>query len=130
MFVQFVVFDLGMNLMPIASGLYIYSPLTVLDCFCHTCFWSGFDFEDVKLGFVVVLNHWILIATVVIVDDFCHKVVSMTFGLFVVVVVGVVQQLEVEVVKIVALIDALEDLLPLVAVCSENFLLGSMKELA
>ena len=78
----------GMNSMPIASGLDIYSPLTVLDCFCHTCFWSGFDFEDVKLSFVVMLNHWILIMTVVIVDDFYQKVVSKLFGLSVVVVVG------------------------------------------
>jgi hypothetical protein len=83
-----VVVNVVMNLMPIASGLDIYSPLTVLDCFCHTCFWSGFDFEDVKLGLVVGMNHWILIATVVIVDNFCHKVVLMLFSLFVVVVVG------------------------------------------
>ena len=76
-----------MNLMPIASGLDIYSPLTVLDCF-HTCFWSGFDFEDVKLSFVVMLNHWILISTVVMVDDFYQKVVSKLFGLCVVVVGG------------------------------------------
>ena len=83
-----VVVDVVMNSMPIASGLDIYSPLTVLDCFCHTCFWSGFDFEDVKLSFVVMLNHWILIVTVVIVDDFYQKVVSKLFGLFVVVAVG------------------------------------------
>jgi len=92
-----VVNDVVMSSMPIASGLDIYFPLTVLDCFCHTCSWSGFDFEDVKLGFdfedvklglIVVLNHWILIATVVIVDDFYQKVASMLFGLFVVVVVG------------------------------------------
>jgi hypothetical protein len=82
-----VVVDVVMNLMPIASGLDIYSPLTVIDCFCHTCFWSDFDFEDVKLGFDVVMNRWILIATVVIVDDFYQKVVSMLFGLSVVVVV-------------------------------------------
>jgi hypothetical protein len=76
-----------MNSMPIASGLDIYSPLTFLDYFCHTCFWSGFDFEDVKLNSVVMLNHWILISTVVIVDDFYQKVVSMLFGLSAVVVV-------------------------------------------
>ena len=82
--------DVGveMNLMLIASGLDIYSPLTVLDCFCHTCFWSGFDFEDVKRSFVVMLNPGILISTVVIVDDFCQKVVSKLFGLSAVVVVG------------------------------------------
>jgi hypothetical protein len=51
-------------------------------------FLVGFDFEDVKLGLVVGMNYWILIATVVIVDNFYHKVVSMLFGLFVVVVVG------------------------------------------
>ncbi len=83
-----VVVDIVMSSMPIASSLDIYSPLTVLDCFCHTCFCSGFDFEDGKLGFVVVMNHGILIATVVIVDDFHQKVASMLFGLFVVVVVG------------------------------------------
>jgi hypothetical protein len=82
-----VVDDVVMSSMPIASGLDIYSPLTVLDCFCHSCFWSGFDFEDVKLGFVVELNHWILFVTVVIVVNFYHKVVLMLFGLFVVVVV-------------------------------------------
>jgi hypothetical protein len=83
-----VVNDVVMSSMPIASGLDFYSPLTVLDYFCHTCFWSDFDFEDVKLGLVVGKNRWILIATVVIVVDFCHKVVSMLFGLFVVVVGG------------------------------------------
>ncbi len=82
-----VVADVVTSSMPIASGLDIYSPLTVLDCFCHTCFWSGFDFEDVKLSFVVT-NHWILISTVVIVYDFYQKVVSKLFGLSVVVVVG------------------------------------------
>ncbi len=88
MFVHLVVVDdFVMNSMPIASGLDIYSPLTVLDCFCHTCFWSGFDFEDVKLGLVVKMNRWILFVTVVIVVDF-HKVVLMLFGLSVVVVVG------------------------------------------
>jgi hypothetical protein len=88
LFVHFVVVDdVVMSSMPIASGLDIYSPVIVLICF-HTCFWSGFDFEDVKLGFVVVLNHWILIATVVMVDDFYQKVVSMLFGLVVVVVRG------------------------------------------
>jgi hypothetical protein len=74
--------------MPIASGLDIYSPLTVLDYFCHTCFWSGFGFEDVKLGLVVEMNHWILFVIVVIVVDFYQNVVLMSFGLFVVVVVG------------------------------------------
>jgi hypothetical protein len=74
--------------MPSASGLDIYSPLTVLGCFCHTCFWSGFDFENVRLGFVFWLNNSILIATVVMVDDFYQKVVSMMFGLSVVVVEG------------------------------------------
>ncbi len=89
MFVHLVVVgDVGMSSMPIASGLDIYSPLTVLNCFCHTCFWSGFDFEDVKLSFVVMLNHLILISTVVIVDDFYQKFVSMLFGLSVVVVGG------------------------------------------
>ncbi len=83
-----VVVGVVMSSMPIASGLDIYSPLTVLDYFCHTCFWSGFDFEDVKLGFVVLMNCWSLIVTVVIVDDFYQKVVSMLFGLSVVVVVG------------------------------------------
>ncbi len=83
-----VVVDVVMSSMPIASGLDIYSPLTVLDCFCHTCFLSGFDFEGVKLGFAVEMNRWILIATVVIVDNVYHKVVSMLFSLFVVVVVG------------------------------------------
>jgi hypothetical protein len=77
-----------MNLMPIASGLDIYSPLTVLDCFYHTCFWSGFDFEDVKLSFVVMLNLGIVISIVVIVGDFYQKVVSMLFCLSVVVVGG------------------------------------------
>ncbi len=84
-----VVVDVVMSLMPIASGLDIYSLLTVLDCFCHICFWSDFDFEDVKLGLVVEMNRWILFLTVVIVDNFYHKVASMLFGLFVVVVVVV-----------------------------------------
>ncbi len=83
-----VVVDVVTSSMPIPSGLDIYSPLTVLDCFCHTCFWLGFDFDDVKLGFVVVLNHWILIATVVMIVNFYQKVVLMLFGLSVVVVVG------------------------------------------
>jgi hypothetical protein len=72
-----VVVGVVMSSMPIASGLDIYSPLTVLDYFCHTCFWSDFDFEDVTLSFVGMLNHWILIETVVIVVDFYQKVVSM-----------------------------------------------------
>ncbi len=77
----------GMNSMSIASVLDI-SPLTVLYCFYHTCFWSGFDFEDVKLSFAVMSNLWIVISIVVIVDDFYQKVVSMLFGLSVVVVGG------------------------------------------
>jgi hypothetical protein len=83
-----VVVGVVMSSMPIASGLDIYSPLTVLVYFCHTYFWSDFDFEDVTLSFVEMLNHEILIATVVIVDDFYQKVVSMLFGLSVVVAVG------------------------------------------
>jgi hypothetical protein len=83
-----VVVGVVMSSMPIASGLDIYSPLTVLDYFCHTCFWSDFDFEDVTLSFVGMLNPEILIATVVIVDDFYQKVVLMLFGLSAVVVVG------------------------------------------
>jgi hypothetical protein len=51
-----VVVGVVMSSMPIASGLDIYSPLTVLDCFCHTCFWSDFDFEDETLSFVGMLN--------------------------------------------------------------------------
>ncbi len=117
-----------MNLMPIASGLDIYSPWTVLGCFCHTCFWSGFDLEDVKLGLVVETNYWNLFLTVVIFVDFYRKVVWMKFGLFV--VVGVVQLLEVEVGKTLALFDVMEGLLPLVEVYFESFLWGSMKELA
>ena len=81
-----VVVGVVMSLMPIASGLDIYSPLTVLDCF-HTCFWSGFDFEDVTLSFVGMLNPEISIETVVIVVDFYQKVVLMLFGLSAVVVV-------------------------------------------
>jgi hypothetical protein len=77
-----------MSSTPIASGLDIYSPLTVLVYYCHTCFWSDFDFEDVTLSFVGMLNPEILIAIVVIVDDLYQKVVSMLFGLSVVVVGG------------------------------------------
>ena len=125
-----VVVGVVMSSMPIASGLDIYSPLTVLDCFYHTCFWSGFDFEDVKLNCVVMLNHWILISTVEIVDDFYQKVALMLFGLSAVVVVGGYYQSEEVVVESVVLFGELVGRLPLVAVCSENFLLGSMKELA
>jgi hypothetical protein len=113
--VHFVVFVLVMNLMPIASGLDIYSPLTVLFCCCRTCFWSGFDLEDVKLGLDVEMNCLNLFVTVVIVVDFYQTVVLMMFGLSVV-VVGVVQQSEVEVVKIVALFDVTVGLLPLLEV--------------
>jgi hypothetical protein len=67
--------------------------------------------------------------TVVIVVNFYRKVVWMKFGL-VVVVVGVVQRLEVEVGKTVALFDVMEGLLPLVEVYFENFLWGSMTQLA
>jgi|688.fasta_scaffold1087756_1 hypothetical protein len=71
-----------MSLSLIASGLFIYSPLMVLCCFCHTCFCLGIDFENVKLDSIVMMTCLLLKdVTVVIVVDWDHKVFLIVFGL-------------------------------------------------